>query len=196
MIRTPFDRVRWPFVALVVSGSMLAAAHAFERFLLLAPCPLCYTQRQIYWVAAAVALVAVSLKWRGASSKLLLTLNLVLGAVFLVGAGVAGYHTLVEWGILPAPPTCAAGTAGAVAISGDLLEQLSRPIAVPSCAEAKWWFLGLSMAGWNTLVSLGLAALSVYSARRKVRTDTANETRSDDEFADAFTAAHSQAPQG
>jgi len=196
MLMKSLDRVRWPFVALVVSGSMLAAAHAFERFLLLAPCPLCYTQRQIYWVAAAVALVAVSLKWRGASSKLLLTLNLILGAVFLVGAGVAGYHTLVEWGILPAPATCAAGAANSAKISGDLLEQLSRPIAVPSCAEAKWWFLGLSMAGWNTLVSLGLAALSFYSARRKVRTDTANETRSDDEFSDAFATARPPASQG
>lgn len=194
MFRKSLDRVRWPFVALVVSGSMLAAAHAFERFLLLAPCPLCYNQRQVYWVAAALALVAVSLKWRGASSKLLLTLNLILGAVFLVGAGVAGYHTLVEWGILPAPPTCAAGSGASVAITGDLLAQLSRPIAVPSCAEAKWWFLGLSMAAWNTLISLGLAGLSVYSARRKVRTDTANETRTDDEFADAFAPVHPPAP--
>jgi disulfide bond formation protein DsbB len=194
MIQAPLDRVKWPFAALVASGVMLAAAHGFERFLLLAPCQLCYLQRQVYWAAAAVALVAISLKWRGASSKLLLTLNLILGGVFLFGAGVAGYHTLVEWGALPAPP-CAA--TGAVRIEGDLLDQLSKPIAVPSCDEAKWWFptrsFGLSMAGWNTLVSLALAGLSVYSARRRVRTDTANETAN---LHDALYTADSSPTRG
>jgi disulfide bond formation protein DsbB len=37
----------------------------------------------------------------------------------------------------------------------------------PSCEDAAWRFLGLSMAGWNALVSLGLAAMSALSAMRE-----------------------------
>lgn len=173
----PLDRARWPLLALLASAAMLATAHLFERLLLLAPCPLCYNQRQVYWAAGALALVAIFLNWRGAPPRLQSALSLLLGVVFLTGAGIAGYHSLVEWGILPAPATCAAGN---VHIEGDLWERLGKPIAVPSCDKAMWrlpdaaW--GLSMAGWNFLVSVALAALSIFAATRPMRTDTANET--------------------
>jgi disulfide bond formation protein DsbB len=170
----PLDQARWPFIALLASAGMLAAAHAFERFMLLAPCPLCYNQRQVYWVAGVVALAAVMVNWRGASRKTASLLCFLLALVFLTGFGVASYHSLVEWGVLPAPPTCAAG---AVRVSGDLWEQLSKPMAVPSCDKALWHFLGLSMAAWNALISLALAAGSIYCAlrNRRMMTDTANE---------------------
>ncbi len=168
----PLDRARWPLIALLASAGMLATAHAFERFLLLAPCPLCYTQRQVYWAAGALALLALIVKALGARPRAQSAMCLLLGVAFLVGAGVAGYHTLVEWGVLPAPATC---TAGAVDLSGDLWERLGQPIAVPSCADVAWKFLGLSMAGWNTLVSLALTALSAFAALRPGFSDTANE---------------------
>lgn len=178
----PVDRARWPLAALLASGAMLATAHAFERFLLLAPCPLCYNQRQVYWAAGALALVGVILAWRGAkggvSARVQSAICLLLGVVFLAGAGVAGYHSLVEWGVLPAPATCAVGNID-IGAPGDLWERLGKPLAVPSCAEAQWWFLGLSMAAWNTLVSLGLAALSLWAAFRPLGGDTANETPAD-----------------
>ncbi|MDZ4762820.1 MAG: disulfide bond formation protein B [Alphaproteobacteria bacterium] len=169
----PLDRIRWPAVALLASAAMLATAHAFERFLYLAPCPLCYNQRQIFWAAGAIALVAVLAAWRAAPQRVLYALNVLLGIVFLAGAGIAAYHALVEWGVLPAPPTCATG---AVELGGDLWSQLGERQAVPSCAEAKWRLLGLSMAGWNVLVSVALACLSLVAAFRPVRADTANET--------------------
>jgi disulfide bond formation protein DsbB len=39
-------------------------------------------------------------------------------------------------------------------------------IAAPSCDKAVWIFLGLSMAGWNALISLGLAVASFFAALR------------------------------
>ena len=39
------------------------------------------------------------------------------------------------------------------------------PVAAPACDKAAWRFLGLSMAGWNVLISLKLAVLSVLAAR-------------------------------
>ena len=38
---------------------------------------------------------------------------------------------------------------------------------VVSCTEAAWRFLGLSLAGWNVLISLGLAAFAALAASRK-----------------------------
>ncbi len=173
MQKLPLDRATWPFIAFTASAAMLATAHAFERFLLLAPCPLCYNQRQVYWVAAGLALVGILLNWRRAPARVMFGISVLLGVVFLVGAGVASYHSLVEWGVLPAPATCAVGNV--TVTGGDLWEKLGKPMAVPSCAEAKWHFLGLSMAAWNVLVSVALAAASFYAATRRMRTDTANE---------------------
>jgi disulfide bond formation protein DsbB len=155
---------------------MLAAAHGIERFLYLAPCPLCYNQRQIYWAAGALALVAIAFNWRGAAPRLLSLMSVLLGVVFLAGATIAGYHALVEWGILPAPETCAA--AGRLNVSPDkLFEALGRPIAVSSCDKGQPPFpiLGLSMAGWNFVASVILAGASFFAATRPMRTDTANE---------------------
>ncbi len=172
----PLDRARWPFIALLVSAAMLATAHAFERFGGYLPCPLCYTQRQVYWLAGALALITVAVSWRGAPPRLMLATCVLLGLVFLGGAGVAGYHSLVEWGVLPPPATCAAAGSGAIDMS-NILEKLNRPMHVPQCGVAAWRdpVVHLSMAGWNTLVSLALAALSFVSAARPMRTDTANE---------------------
>lgn len=173
MDRLPLDSTRWPFAALAASLAMLAAAHGFERFMHLAPCVLCYNQRQVYWAAAALSIVAIFLTRRGPTSRLLFTFNLLLGVAFLVSMCVAGYHSLVEWGIAPAPDTCAAGLGAP--IGDDLAAQLGRPIAVPSCAEPLWDLFGITMANFNTVISLGLAAATFYSAYHPVRPDTANE---------------------
>jgi disulfide bond formation protein DsbB len=175
MEKLPLDRARWPFIALLSSAVMLAIAHGFERIGGYMPCALCYTQRQIYWIAGALALFAVAVNWRGARPWMMSALCVAIGGVFLTGTGIAGYHSLVEWGVLPAPDTCTA-TAN-FNISSDPLGQLERPFHPPSCGEAAWRdpVTTLSMAGWNTIISMILAALSLLSAMRPMRADTANE---------------------
>ena len=175
MENLPIDRARWPFIALLASAAMLAVAHGFERFGGYMPCALCYNQRQIYWVAGGLALLAVALNWRGAPPRLMAVLCVLLGLVFLTGFSVAGYHSLVEWKILPAPDTC---TAAAITVNADnILEQLNKPMHPPSCGDAAWRdpVTTLSMAGWNAILSVALAALSFFSALRPMRADTANE---------------------
>ena len=48
----------WTAFALAASLAMLGAAHAFERFGGLAPCNLCLKQREVFWGAVAISLVA------------------------------------------------------------------------------------------------------------------------------------------
>jgi len=162
---TPFLD-RWRLCALLASAAMLATAHAFETFGGYAPCTLCLRQREVYWVAAALAaafMVVVRLpggpRWRQAS-------DVILGLVFLAGAGVAVYHAGAEWKFWPGPTTCASAGGGVDARAmSDLLD--GAKIRPPACDEAAWVFAGLSMAGWNALASLGLAVLSVAAALRE-----------------------------
>lgn len=181
MGKLPFNRVKWPLVALLASAVVLAAAWSFEIFLYLAPCQMCWWQRYVYFVAAGVSLVAIGFNWRGAGVGLMAFFSCLLGAVFLVGTFIAGWHALFEWGLAPGPQGCEA--VGMTGIPSDipLSELLNRPQAIVSCKDAMWrlpnapW--GLSMAGWNTLISASLAAVSFYAATQPpVRTDTANET--------------------
>jgi disulfide bond formation protein DsbB len=158
---------RWRFVALLISGGMLAAAHAFQTFGGLAPCELCLKQRTVYWVAggiAAVSMVIVRLpggpRWREATCWL-------LALVFLASVGMAGYHAGVEWKFWPGPASCSGGGKVSMAALKDLLN--GGGVKMPNCDEPAWKFAGLSMAGWNAAASVVFVALSVAAALRERR---------------------------
>lgn len=151
----------WPFLALAASAAMLASAHAFQYFGY-QPCLLCLRQREIYWAAIAVAAAVIAARrlWPRKAAAVLIG-DVLLGLVFLTGMVVAAYHAGAEWKFWPGPSTCAA--AGSLNAE-DLLEALNRPIHPPSCEEAAWRLFGVSMAGYNALISAGLAALSFLAA--------------------------------
>lgn len=169
----PLDRARWPFIALLAAAAMLAAAQAVETFLHYAPCQMCWWQRYVYWIAGGVALLSIAANWRGAKPGLMLGMCLLLGLVFFSGAFIASWHSLVEWKVLPALNGCIAS--GKIEAGGDLWSKLGQPIAVPSCSEAPFRIIGLSMAGWNAIASLALGVASIFAAMRPMRTDTNNE---------------------
>jgi disulfide bond formation protein DsbB len=165
LLRPVLDR--WRFVALLTSAAMLAIAHAFQTFGGLAPCELCLKQRTVYWVAAGIAAVAMIVvrlpggpRFREASCWL-------LAVVFLVGAGVAGYHAGVEWKFWPGPQECSGGGSVSIAALKDLLN--GGGVKMPACDHPAWVFAGLSMAGWNTVASVILVALSIAAAIRERR---------------------------
>lgn len=156
---------RWRFFALLASAAMLAVAHAFQTFGGLAPCELCLKQRTVYWVAAGVAAITMAVvrlpggpRFRAASCWL-------LALIFLAGAGVAGYHAGVEWKFWPGPESCSGGGKVTAAALRDLLN--GGGVKMPACDRPAWVFGGLSMAGWNTIASLVLVALSVAAALRE-----------------------------
>lgn len=156
---------RWPALALLASLTILGAAHGFERFGLMAPCPLCLRQREVYWAAAAMAATALVLWQIRHNPRFLFAINIMLGLVFVTGAVVAGYHTGVEYGFWPAPSGCGVVEAVDPLAIGDLLTAIDQPQAVPSCSSDPWnGRYGLSMAGWNGVMQIGLAALSFRAA--------------------------------
>lgn len=158
---------RWPVVALIISAAMLAAAHAFETFGHLAPCHLCLKQREAYWAAMAVAAVGVALSlspWRARAARLV---AFALALVFAYGAGWAIYHAGAEWKFWPGPQSCSGVATRVNPADLEALLKGAKIGAAPACDKAAWVFLGLSMAGWNALVSLGLCGLSVLAGLRK-----------------------------
>lgn len=155
----------WPLAALLISAVMLAIAHAFQTFGGLSPCTLCFKQREVYWTAGFLAAALFVVSRIPAGQRLVWIGNLLLAAVFLYGAYLAVYHAGAEWKFWPGPSACASG-GGHVSID-DLKEILGKNnIKPPACDQAAWVFAGLSMAGWNALISLGLVGASVLAALR------------------------------
>jgi disulfide bond formation protein DsbB len=147
-------------IGLAAAGA-IAGALVFEHGFGMAPCKLCLLQRNPYYVAMPLGLVAALAPARW--SRLAVG---VLALVFLVSAGLGIYHAGVEWGFFLGPNDCG-GSAPAAGSMTDFLRELERTRVV-SCTEAAWRFLGLSLAGWNVLISLGLAGvatLALVSAR-------------------------------
>ncbi len=92
----------------------------------------------------------------------------MLVLVFVASATLGAYHAGVEWGLWLGPSDCGGNTGSAPGKVGDLMSQLNT-IRVVSCTEAAWRFLGLSLAGWNVLISAALAALALIAARRGLK---------------------------
>lgn len=180
-----FDSVvrteRWPIFAAIAAIAMLASAHAFERFAHLPPCALCLRQREVYWGVLALAAAALAARLIVKSHPVARAFDVLLGLAFLTGFVVAVYHAGAEWKFWPGPQTCSGTPGGVLAAGGDLLAALSRPTVVVPCDEAPWRMLGLSMAGWNALVSAGLAVLSFCAAAANARREALSAERADQE---------------
>ena len=91
-----------------------------------------------------------------------MTVAAVLALVFFAGAAIAAYHAGVEQKWWPGPTSCTGG--GSVSANAMARLLAGERIIPPQCDQIVWSVLGLSMAAWNMLVSLGLAALSVLAA--------------------------------
>lgn len=157
----------WTAFALAISLAMLGAAHAFERFGDLAPCNLCLKQREVYWGAVVIALAATLWALLSRASRGTPRIAaFLLAAVFTTGTITAVFHMggELKWWDLPA--TCMGG--GDVSL--ESLTALAFGTAPPAkpvmCDAVTWQFLGLSMAGWNALISAGLAVFSLLAAKR------------------------------
>lgn len=159
----------WTAFALAASLAMLGAAHAFERFAGLAPCNLCLKQREVYW--AAVAIAGAATFWAvfsRASRGTPRIASFLLAAVFFTGAITAGFHAGGElhWWALPA--TCSAAPSTTIDLSAlsALADGTAEMKPIVGCGDVPWSMLGISMAGWNFLISLALAIFSLLAAKR------------------------------
>jgi disulfide bond formation protein DsbB len=159
---------RWLIAVLGLSIALLLAVHGFERFGGYPPCELCLRQREAWWTAGTIAALGLmAQRFRPGMARI----ACVLAALAcLAGAAIAAYHAGVEWKWWPGPATCT-GRLGRAVTGADVAAALSGAVKVHMvrCDEAAVRWFGLSMAGWNVLVSLGAATGSVAAALRNPR---------------------------
>jgi disulfide bond formation protein DsbB len=163
LTRIPQPLLRLALVTLLIASATILSALAFEHVGGYLPCPLCLRQRTPYYVGIPVMAAAALGVWRGAPRLVLVGLFAMFAALMVYNAGLGAYHSGVEWGIWEGPESCAPSVGPAASLE-DVLNRVQNTVA-PSCTEATWRFLGLSFAGWNTLISSLLAVLGMIGAR-------------------------------
>jgi disulfide bond formation protein DsbB len=147
-------------VIFVVSLATLLGVWFFQFVLKLPPCPLCLEQRIPYYVVIPLSLVVgIAALWRAPRSLVAAGFT-VLFVAMLVSAALGAYHAGVEWRFWQGPTDCS-GPMTDFTTKGPLLDQL-QSIRVVRCDEAAWRFLGISLAGYNVLVSLALAVVAAF----------------------------------
>lgn len=150
----------------IVSLGLAAAPAAILGFVYYAqyvqgflPCILCLYQRPPHYVAAVAALLAFA--FVGGPKGLSRVFLGIAGVAFLAGACIAVFHAGVEWKFWPGLAECGGSVDPIATNIGDLLNGMETAKIV-RCDEAAWVFLGLSMAGWNAIVSSLLAAIAFW----------------------------------
>jgi disulfide bond formation protein DsbB len=156
------DRLRpiWPLLIIFASGAMLAAAvFYFQDYLGLQPCPLCMQQR--YWHWAVLGVSALAFVATRVQPKWINWAIVIIGLVLLGSAAMGAYHVAVEqkWVVAQCD---IGGHVDPSQLSWDTLpDEELRP---PRCDEIAWSMFGISMAGYNAIMSLLLALASFYVA--------------------------------
>jgi disulfide bond formation protein DsbB len=151
-------------IALLLPAALLAGAFGSQYLGGLYPCEMCWWQRYAHMAALVPAALAFTAPASSGRARLL-TLIAALGIA--VSGAIAVYHAGVEAKIFEGVTTCTATVRSGT--TADLLKQI---VAAPlvRCDEVQFRFLGISLAGWNAILSLGGAALigllSFKAARR------------------------------
>jgi disulfide bond formation protein DsbB len=148
-------------IALLLPAALLAGAYGSEYFGGLFPCEMCWWQRYAHFVALAFALAAYAggrLPDRGRSLVWLAALGI------LVSGGIGVYHAGVEAGVFEGFTQCTSTISGGS--TDDLLKAiLAAPVI--RCDQIQWAFLGISMAGWNAILSVSGALLVLWLSLKR-----------------------------
>jgi disulfide bond formation protein DsbB len=143
-----------------IAAATLAGAWYFQLVLDIRPCPLCLEQRYAYYLAIPLGALVAFAAAKDAPRAVLLA-GLVILALAAFGNAVLGtYHAGVEWKFWQGPADCT-GPVGNLGSAGNLLARLDTEKVI-LCDVVQWRFLGLSLAGYNVLISLLMAAIAAW----------------------------------
>ena len=166
ILSTPVGRLQTAtalFLALAMAATV-GGALGFQHIGGYIPCKLCYEQRIPYYVGAplmVLAFASAAFRLPPVVTRLLLFIG---GLLMTYGLYLGVFHSGVEWGWWPGPTDC--GVVDMSTVTGGsngVLDSLNTVIP-PSCDKAALRILGLSLAGWNAIASLILAAVAFNGA--------------------------------
>lgn len=150
-------------LALVAPIALLAGALGSQHIGGLYPCEMCHWQRWPHYAAVALALLSYAMRGQPDRGR-----SLVWLAAFaiLVSGAIGVWHAGIEYGIFEGLTQCASTTAGAS--SADILADIMAAPLV-RCDQAQWTFLGVSLAGWNAIVSILVGTLILWLSLKRPR---------------------------
>jgi len=150
-------------IALLLPVALLGGALGSQYFGGLQPCEMCMWQRWPHAAAIVLALLAFTAPAGSPRSR---TLVLLAAFAIAVSGAIGVYHAGVEAKVFEGFTQCTALAKGGT--NAELLQQIMHAPLV-RCDEVQFRFLGISMAGWNAILSLGGAALILLLTLRRGR---------------------------
>jgi len=150
---------------LLVMGAAILTALGLQHLGGYMPCKLCLEERIPYYSGLPMMVIVLCLEPR-LPRLLVRLLFLALALTMLYNTGLSVYHAGAEWKFWPGPSDCTTAAAIVIDNAASLFDNLDVARPTP-CDEASLTFLGLSLAGWNGLVSLFLAVMAAFGASRR-----------------------------
>lgn len=118
------------------------------------PCEMCIAQRVPYGIVIGLLIWGW---WKPSSLPTLLRGSIIL---WIVEAGLAAYHVGIEQGWWDSASGCTSNVKVGASIEELRAAILDSPLV--SCADVAFEVFGISMAGWNIVVALGLVGGAVF----------------------------------
>jgi disulfide bond formation protein DsbB len=144
-----FGSAHW--LAFLLPAALLAGAYGSQYLGGLYPCEMCWWQRYPHFAAVGIASVAFAVGNAGYRKALVALAALAIGT----SGAIAGYHAGVEYGWWEGLTKCTSSVSGS---GEDLLKSIMNAPLI-RCDVAPWSFFGISLAGYNFLLSLGGAVV-------------------------------------
>lgn len=164
--KTARDLVRFgPALLFGTSAALLLGALGFQYLGGLEPCPLCIWQRYPHGAVLVLGGLALGHAMAG-KHKAVPWLTMLAAVAMLTGAAIAAFHVGVEQGWWKGLEACAAGDRPPGTLEGAFEALKQRPVA--GCADIPWQLFGISMAGYNFLISLVVGLFGLAATRMMV----------------------------
>jgi disulfide bond formation protein DsbB len=128
------------------------------------PCELCLSERIPYYVGVPLAALTLIFALRRLRIPMLAGFVLLF-LIFAFSAGFGIYHAGVEWHFWQGPTACTGSTMTKASSMQDFMNQL-RTQKIVRCDAVAIRIMGLSLAGWNAVISVALAVLAIWGARK------------------------------
>ena len=143
---------RLGLLAALGSGALLGGALYFQYVMGLAPCEMCHWQRWPHIVAIVAGLLALA---SFAAPRLALVFVLIAMTALIVTSAIGVFHVGVEYHWWQGPQACSGNIPRG--LSAEQLKKYLFGAKMVRCDETVWSLWGISMAGWNALLSAALA---------------------------------------
>ena len=136
-------------ISFLISSLMLSSAFYLEYFHNAFPCDLCITQRWFHALIISYSLITIFISKSSFFTNKLILIGL---SITWIASSVAGlYHFGIEMNFWKGPDECSS----AIDFSKDTLKYLLNKSTI-KCDEVMFKILGLSLAGWNAIMSFAM----------------------------------------